>query len=128
MKITEAQNYIQCCVLELNPEKVFIEIGEEDLPGRDFNIDEFIACYEWLLYSIHKETRADIYILSTFGYGSDDVNLRLRKLTNESGCVYIDVADIYNCEKSDLLIMNKLKYYIRRGNINFYDAINIVSV
>lgn len=125
MSIDDAQDYLKECVFELNPKKVFIEIGEEDLARANFNFDEFFEKYEWLLYSIHSETQAMIYIISTFGPDSEKVNEGLKLLSNEDGCTYIDISDIYASDNYEMEIMNRLKHYMRSATINFFDAMNI---
>lgn len=128
MTINDVEQLLKNCVVDLSPDKVFVEIGESDLRSENFNIDDFISKYEWMLYTLHNETNAKIYIVSVVGANSTKLNERLINLSNELGCDYIDVCDSVLSAKPYLKLFNQLKMYIRSGKISFYDAMNTVSI
>lgn len=92
LTIADVDPVLDDCVLNLSPKKVFISIGEEDVEKEGFNEKEFLAKYEWMLYSIHDKCDAQIYIVSVLSRMAiaSRINERLSKLAKETGCTYID--------------------------------------
>ena len=129
-RIQKSAELLSECVLSLKPKKVFLNLGENDLKDSDFDMDAFISQYEWILYTIHHATQADVYIVSVL---SDDtrtaaVNFRLKKLAEGSGADFIDVTGALGTETPDLHIFDMMKYYIRSHPIGFADAMELVTL
>ena len=93
MNICDAAGLLQVCVLDLKPAKVFLHLGDTDIRAADFDLDAFIAQYEWILYTLHTQSKATAFVVSLI---SDDlraqaVNQRLKKLAAESGTSFVDI-------------------------------------
>ncbi len=129
LTIADVDPVLDDCVLNLSPKKVFISIGEEDVEKEGFNEKEFLAKYEWMLYSIHDKCDAQIYIVSVLSRMAiaSRINERLSKLAKETGCTYIDAASALYYEKPDMMIFEDLKPYIRNHNITFAEAMKMAN-
>lgn len=129
LTIADVDSVLDDCVLNLSPKKVFISIGEEDVEKESFNEKEFLAKYEWMLYSIHDKCDAQIYIVSVLSRMAiaSRINERLSKLAKETGCTYIDAAPALYYEKPDMMIFEDLKPYIRNHNITFAEAMKMAN-
>lgn len=129
LTIADVDPVLDDCVLNLSPKKVFISIGEEDVEKESFNEKEFLAKYEWMLYSIHDKCDAQIYIVSVLSRMAiaSRINERLSKLAKETGCTYIDAASALYYEKPDMMIFEDLKPYIRNHNITFAEAMKMAN-
>ena len=122
--VTEMSKEADICVNELNPDKVFLNIGEVDIKTDGFDIDEFINSYEWLVYNIHTKTRADIYIVSVISDSpaAAEVNARLNELAKDKGIVFINAGTITGLGLHYLKLFDRLKCYMRRSPITFGEA------
>ncbi|MCR5217428.1 hypothetical protein [Treponema sp.] len=120
LTIDRAQKEMEECACQLQPSRLFINIGEEDIEKEDFTIDGFISKYEWLLYQLH--TRCDTCTLYIISVMSDSpktakVNRELSRLAKDTGCVFINVA--HNTPWSFLA---SVKPFIRSFPISFAEA------
>lgn len=122
--IEGAAKLLNTCVFDLNPSKVFINLGDADLKDTNLNIDEFIASYEWILYSIHTNTHAEIYVVSVISNSPvvEKINKRLEMLALESGSGYIDAASVISSVTPKKDLFDLLKLYIRTHPLSFADA------
>jgi lysophospholipase L1-like esterase len=93
-------------ITRLNPSKIFIMIGVNDL-SRDMTVDEIVANYRTILERIRKETpRTKVYVESVLPVNPAtgmalrhtnktdlimQLNGRLRELSDEFGHTYIDL-------------------------------------
>lgn len=120
---------IDVCITQLKPSKVFVNIGDADIKKGNVDIEDFISKYEWLLYNIHTETNADIYVVSVLSDHSlaERINMRLRRLAGECGCKYIDITEVMDCKTPDLRMFSILKRYVRSRPLSFLDAMNIIT-
>lgn len=130
MHTEDIPNLLDVCVLELFPKKVFIEIGAADVMSCGKNASDFISQYEWLLYTIHTKTKAKTYLVYSAGHckGSTEIYKQLQSLSNETGCEFIDIANCLSHPQPELKVFEQLKFYIRDGNISFYEAMNNVRI
>lgn len=128
--INEVGKLLDGCVFDLAPEKVFVNLGDEDIKDPQLDVDEFISKYEWILYTIHSRTNADIYIISVLSSSpkAKEINSRLKKLARNIGCSYIDVTRALTCEKRHLVIFDILKIHLLLNPISFSEAMNNVCV
>ncbi len=115
---------LDICVLRLSPSKVFINLGDVDIESGDIDINNFIEKYEWILYSIHTKTNADIYVVSLLSNlpVAIDINNKLRALAEETGSHYIDASGIVNSPSPQKHLFELLKLYIRSNPMDFADA------
>ena len=128
--IQEAAELLPECVLNLKPKKVFLNLGENDLKSPEFDLEAFIAQYEWILYTIHHATQAEVYVVSILSKDerADMVNLRLKKLAEGSGADFVDVTGAIGMENPDLHMFDMMKYYIRSHPMRFADAMELVAM
>jgi hypothetical protein len=129
INIEEAADVLEKCVLSLDPKKVFINLGDCDIKSDNFDVKSFISQYEWILYTLHTHTNAELYIVSLLSSRSDSsaVNEELKALALEHGCKYIDATDSLISDSPELRLFDIMKYYIRCHSIKFGEAMTSVS-
>ncbi len=115
---------LQNCVLDLDPSKVFIGIGDEDVKKPELDTERFIEKYQWMLYTLHQRSHAKIYIISVLSPlpNASKINERLKQLAVETGCVYIDAVQALHTDKPFLRLFDILRFYMRRHPITFNEA------
>jgi len=95
-------------VYPLEPSKIFINIGENDLKKENFSIDNFASKFEFVLLDIHRHCpHCKIYTvgLKPLSDNESKVNAQLRQKSVENGCTYISLTkgilinDFYAIEK-----------------------------
>ena len=119
LKLKDAENVLDCCVCDLNPIKVFINIGENDIKSSVFDINAFQEQYEWLLYNIHSKSKAKIHILSIVDDKYVNANSILKQLSEKYGCEYIDIRD---CKTSPWSLFSKIRFFLRCKPVSFCDV------
>lgn len=127
VRIDQIESYLKVCLYDLNPRKIFVNMGDVDICDENVDIDNFISKYEWLLYMIHTKTQASIYIVPVI---SDSpaafrINQRLKELAKQSGCKYIDVSAVLEARCPTLRLFDVLKVHMRNHPINFADAMEV---
>lgn len=127
IRIDQIENYLKVCLYDLNPRKIFVNMGDIDILDENIDIDNFISKYEWLLYMIHTKTQAAIYIVpivsdSTAAF---KINQRLKTLASQTGCKYIDVSGVLEAKRPTLRLFEMLKVHMRNHPINFADAMEV---
>lgn len=130
IRIDNIQAYLDVCMFDLHPQKIFINIGESDIKNPDLDIDAFISKYEWLLYTIHTKASAEIYIVSIISRNAlaSRINARLKTLAEQSGCQYIDAVSALSSERPMLRVFELLKFHFRNRSLSFADAMDLVSI
>ena len=115
---------LDVCVLDLKPSKVFVNLGDADLENPTFDPAAFLSGYEWLLYTIHTQTKAKIYVVSLMSDSpyAKQVNKKLRALAENDGCDFIDISGAANAQQPDLQLFSILKYYMRSHPMDFCSA------
>lgn len=121
LSIDDAADVLDTCIYELSPDKIFVNIGENDVVRDGFNIDSFMEKYEWLLYTIYSNCHCSIYIMPIFADKSGEINERLKKMSLKYGCGYIDVKAVV----SPIDFFLKIKRFLRERPIGFYEAMTI---
>ena len=126
LTIDKVCDELESCVLELNPSKVFISIGDEDVKNAELDIKTFIEKYQWMLYTLHSRSRAKIHIVSVLSEepAALDINERLKRLAKETGCEYVDAASTVKAEKPSLRLFDILRFYMRSRPITFSAAMS----
>ena len=72
LKLVDSLKLLESGVYELNPAKVFVNFGEEECSSENFNMDEFINKYEWLLLNLHRNCKnSKTYIVSVVASGKN---------------------------------------------------------
>lgn len=117
--------YISESAFELQPSKIFLNIGDEDIKSPSFDMESFINKYEWMLLNIHRScNNCLIYITSIVSPSTlcEKVNKKLEELAKDTGCTFINFGNIKKDELSHSKVFNILKHYIRNSPIGFADA------
>ncbi len=125
LSVFEAKDYLDTCILDLQPHKIFIQLGEEDLEA---DVSEVIAQYEWLLYQIHAALRGSrIYLLSVYKKDADTnaLNTALQALAKDSGCRFIDISEIGRHQKPAFKVFSLLQPFFREYPLRFGEALTL---
>lgn len=124
LTIDKVSDVLESCVLDLEPSKLFICIGDEDIKKDSFSLSDFIEKYQWMLYTLHNRCNAKIYIVSVMSLDpkASSVNEKLKKLAAETGCVYVDTQPALKSAKSTLRFFSVLRYFMRNHPITFHEA------
>ena len=127
IRIDQIESYLKVCLYDLNPRKIFVNMGDVDIRDENVDIDNFISKYEWLLYMIHTKTEASIYIVPVISDSpaAFKINQRLKELAKQSGCKYIDVSGVMEAKRPTLRLFEVLKVHMRNHPINFADAMEV---
>lgn len=130
ISIDRVQSYMDVCVFDLHPQKIFVNLGESDMKNPDFDVESFISKYEWLLYTIHAKMEAEIYIVSVISRhpAAARINARLKSLAAQSGCKYIDAVSALASDRPMLRVFEQLIFYFRNRPISFADAMDMVTI
>ena len=121
---SELLDSMDTCIYELEPKKIFINIGTNDLNGPDYKEEELIDRYRTILnnirthlpdtkiyimayYPVNKEIGMRNPVAATvFEYRTnrriDDANKKIELLAEEVGATYIDCNDGLKDENGDL--------------------------
>lgn len=127
VRIDQIESYLKVCLYDLNPRKIFVNMGDVDALDENVDIDNFISKYEWLLYMIHTKTQASIYIVPIVSDSPSafKINRRLKELASQTGCKYIDVSGVLESKRPTLRLFEMLKVHMRNHPINFADAMEV---
>ncbi len=127
IRIDQIESYLKVCLYDLNPRKIFVNMGDVDVLDENVNIENFISKYEWLLYMIHTKTQASIYIVPIVSNSpaAFKINQRLKTLAAQTGCKYIDVSGVLEAKRPTLRLFEMLKVHMRNHPINFADAMEV---
>ena len=121
LTVTEAKNVFEESVKDLNPSKIFVNIGEEDINDEDFNMESFLTNYELLLLFIHRNSpKSKIFIVSLHSDSETarEVNEKLYELSENTNCKFIRL----NTKENQIETFNKIKPFIRNFPISFAEA------
>lgn len=125
LRIDEAKRVLTSCLGGLAPSRIFINIGESDLASHDFEMQEFLNRFEWLLLNLHRNYRGSrLYVVSVISKRKNaaELNEHLKSLSKNLGCTFIDVAPVEHDSLACVQIFNRLKPYMRQFPVNFADA------
>ena len=127
IRIEHIESYLKVCLYDLNPRKIFVNMGDVDILDENVDVDSFISKYEWLLYMIHTKTQASIYIVPVISDSpaAYKINERLKALATQTGCKYIDVSGVLEAKRPTLRLFELLKVHMRNHPINFADAMEV---
>lgn len=127
IRIDQIERYLKVCLYDLNPRKIFVNMGDVDILDENVDVDNFISKYEWLLYMIHAKTQASIYIVPVVSKSpaAFQINERLKTLAAQTGCKYIDVSGVFESQRPTLRLFELMKVHMRNHPINFADAMEV---
>jgi len=119
LKIEDLEKCVEM-ISNLQPSKLFISIGEEEIKNEKLDIEDFISKYEWFLYKINLNCKnCTLYIISLSEENdiAKEVNRRLQRLSEECGCRFIKLIGNSICD-----FISTIKVYLRKFPINFVEA------
>ncbi|MGN0478986.1 MAG: hypothetical protein ACI4GO_06100 [Hominenteromicrobium sp.] len=122
LTLRDADTMLDACICSLHPQKVFLNIGENELKDPEFDEKSFTDKYEWLLYSIHTRCRCTLYILSVVQDTTGCINRILQRLAEKYNCEYIDIR---SCRSSYPKLFAKLRFFLRTYPMTFADIMNV---
>ncbi len=122
LKIKDCEKVIDACVFDINPDKLFISIGENDIKAEGFDEREFGEKYEWLLYTIHTRCNCNIYILPVKPDVNTTINDTLKNIAERHGCQYIELN---GCGSSCLKLFSRIRRFLRRDFLTFTEAMTM---
>lgn len=128
LSITNCEEVLKECIYELNPSKVFLNIGEEDIKKQDFNCEKFISTYEWLLYTVYTHCKGRIYVVSIAGNNSKTsyVNEKLKTIAVNTGCRFIDITAAKEGNVlNEVKAFDILRCYLRGKNISLTEIFSL---
>lgn len=128
LTLERAKDYLKPCLFDLHPDKVFIQLGEDDLNA---SVSSSIDQYEWLLYQIHAELPdCRIYVLSVCSKKQNvkQFNQALQRLAIEVGCRFIDISDSEQHQRPTFRAFRILQPFFRDRSISFADAFSLRHV
>ncbi len=127
IRIDQIERYLKVCLYDLNPRKIFVNMGDVDIQDKNVDVENFISKYEWLLYMIHTKTQASIYIVPIVSKSpaAFKINQRLKALATQTGCKYIDISGVFESKRPTLRLFELMKVHMRNHPINFADAMEV---
>ncbi|MDD6102734.1 MAG: hypothetical protein PUB67_06490 [Clostridiales bacterium] len=126
LRIEDAEKHIDSCVVGLLPEKLIINIGEEDITD-DCDMEKLIEDYRWLLYNIHAklpDTRLYLTSVVSEHERAEELNAGIKRIAAENGCDYIRLYDSVDYDNIEVELINRLKPVFVRTGINYSDLAN----
>ncbi len=131
LSVFGGRDVLKTCVLDLCPDEVFVQLGEEDLSFENHTLTNILTEYEWLLYEIHgKLPRCTIKIVSvpTGHANSCKLNRALENLANQAGCGFVDMTPVSTAPHPEVRAFSILKGNMHQNPLCFGDAMNLATV
>lgn len=147
LKLKDLKSMLDVCIYELEPAKIILSIGEEDIKETNFNLDTFITDYMDIIREIKMRLpKCTLYVLGVLP--TDDkymnVNRALQQNLHSSNVEYIDFG--YHLLNKDqhidpkylteerffqpnayVAILEDLKRFFRNRMMGFGEVINMVE-
>ena len=121
--LEEAETVLEQCVLELSPDRVIINLGEEDLKVSD-DVSQMIEQYRWILYKIHVSLPQCQMVITTVpgkGENCDCFNEELKKLAREFGCTFYRIPVVSKEEEFLPAFLGAVKLALYDSNLGYSD-------
>lgn len=147
LKLHELKSLLDVCIYEIDPAKIILSIGEEDIKTADFDIDNFIAEYVELVAQIRLSLpKCKLYVMGILPTDCKyiEVNKKLQENLNTHNIEYLDFGyHLLNKEQqidskyltaehvflpnAYVAILEDLKRFFRNRMMGFGDVINMVE-
>lgn len=129
LSVYDAEKLLPECVYQLKPAKVFVNLGDADLANADFDLDRFLAAYEWLLYTLHAHCKSQIYTVSVLsGHPmAARANEGIKQIAKSAGCAFLDISDALNSDCQEVQVFQHIRHHLRTHAIDFAEAFQIAS-
>ncbi len=126
LTVSDMGGLLKECVFDLHPSKVFFNFGEREAES-GLGIEDFIAAYEWMLYTVHGNSSALIYVVSIEEKSERHImyNNALRALCAETGCKFVDISSAFVGSKYQLKVFNAIKFHVMT-NLDFAELMTVL--
>lgn len=126
LQITDAEAYIQPCIVPLMPKTILLHFGEEELKEGRQSVGEIIEAYQWLLYQLHMAMpESRLILISVNGQfpNADAYNHALRALAKEYGCQYTEAPNGKVDMEYELRFFQTLRTFFYDRTMSLADAL-----
>lgn len=130
LSLSNAEKYLDTCVYSLEPDKIILNLGEEDLK-ENCDIDKLAEQYRWLLYTIHTVLPDASLILTSVtapGERAESFNHILKTLSEECGCSYFEIPSVHNLGEYDIGFFRTIKSVFYDSNMSYADIIQYCAI
>lgn len=130
LKLADAEKYLNTCVYNLEPDKIILNLGEEDLKTSD-EINKLIEQYRWLLYTIHTVLPDASLILTSVTAQTDrtdSFNRALKTLAAECGCNYLEIPTGIASEEYNIRFFRTIKSVFYDSTMSYSDIIQYCAI
>ena len=127
LTIEDACGVLDQCVYALEPHRVIVALGSEDLKSPAFELDAFMYKYAKLIDCINSHIRGHVYIASVISDNpeAERLNGALRDLAHSSGFRFIDLSCSVNCDNPLLRMFDIMRNNLRERPISFAEALSL---
>lgn len=129
LSVFDVGGVLEDCVIDLEPRKVLIQLGETDLERGFHTIDEIVAQYELILSRI--QSRIPDCAITVVSVGNADgslfpgeLNAHLEALARRMKCSYADISSALTNDAPGVKAFCLLKRFFR-DRITDYDALHM---
>lgn len=108
----ELLEILDTCVFDLEPSKIFINIGTNDMNGEDYNVENLISNYDDILEQITKKlTNTKVYVMAYYPVNKEAANnpwmektlsIRTNERINKTNESVKKLADKYKVKYIDI--------------------------
>lgn len=130
LHLTDAEKYLDTCVYNLEPDKIILNLGEEDLKA-SCEINKLAEQYRWLLYTIHTVLPDASLILTSVtpqDEKAEKFNQALKTLSLEFGCNYLEIPAGINLGEYDIRFFRTIKSVFYDSNMSYSDIIQYCAI
>ena len=120
----KAAEVLKDCVLDLNPDKVFVNLGETEMGEKDFDPEKTVEDIRRVLSKISAGSGAKIYLVSVMknGKNAEALNERIEELAKETGYRFVDTRNVSELKNPMFHLVSELRTFMRTSPIRFADA------
>lgn len=128
LQIKDAEKYIEDCIIPLEPSKLIINLGDEDL-NSNASVNELIEEYRWLMYKIHTILPDTSLIITSVDDSSENAysfNALLKGLANEFGCDFVVTPEYSGNEEHAFAFFKGIKTILYDAGNNYSELAKAV--
>lgn len=127
--VNEALIVVKEVAMSIEPKKILIQIGEDDLKQENKSIDEIVDNYGKLINKIKSEnakTKIVVVSVCSDDARSSQLNRELEKLAGKFDCQYADITKTSENESVYISAFNMLSFFII-DNLSFSDVMKLAG-
>lgn len=130
LTIENAGKYLDSCIYNLNPDKIVLNLGEEDLKS-NCDIKQLMEQYLWILYTIHTVLpHATLVLTSVCGEDEQTAffNESLKKLAGEFGCEYFEIPSLQASDEYAIQFLRTIKSVFYNPDMDYADIVQYCAI